>query len=253
MRFDPPVFEVRDLTYRAGGQTILSEVSLKILQGEYCAVIGPNGGGKTTLVRLLLGLEKPTSGAIRLFGVPLKKFRRWERIGYVPQQAAQMDRMFPGTVEEIVAMGRISKLGWTKRLSAEDREAVELAMETMEVAPLRRQLIGELSGGQRQRVMIARALASKPKVLILDEPNTGVDRRSQQRFYGLLRKLNREERMTILFVTHDVGVIADDIARLFTVNRTLSTCNDPKALLSCDNISELYGIDAHLLSNHHRH
>ncbi len=253
MRFDPPVFEVRDLTYRAGGQTILSEVSLKILQGEYCAVIGPNGGGKTTLVRLLLGLEKPTSGAIRLFGVPLKKFRRWERIGYVPQQAAQMDRMFPGTVEEIVAMGRISKLGWTKRLSSEDREAVELAMETMEVAPLRRQLIGELSGGQRQRVMIARALASKPKVLILDEPNTGVDRRSQQRFYGLLRKLNREERMTILFVTHDVGVIADDIARLFTVNRTLSTCNDPKALLSCDNISELYGIDAHLLSNHHRH
>jgi zinc transport system ATP-binding protein len=253
MTFEPAVFEVRGLTFRAGSQTILSDVSLKILQGEYCAIIGPNGGGKTTLVRLLLGLEKPTAGAIRLFGVPLKKFRQWERIGYVPQQAARMDRMFPGTVEEIVRMGRIARLDWTKRWREEDRRAVAEAMERMEVTPLRGRLVGELSGGQRQRVMIARALASHPKVLILDEPNTGVDTRSQQRFYELLRRLNRDERMTILFVTHDIGVIADDITRLFTVNRTLATCNDPKALLSCDDISELYGIDAHLLSNHHRH
>ena len=126
-------------------------------------------------------------------------------------------------------------------------------MKRMEVQNLRHKLIGELSGGQRQRVMIARALASEPKVMILDEPNTGVDQPSQQRFYRLLRRLNREERLTILFVTHDIGVIADDIARLFTVNQTLATCNDPKALISCEGMSELYGIDAHLLSSHHRH
>jgi len=253
MIFEPAVFEVEHLYYDAAGQPILRNVSLKVLQGEYCAVIGPNGGGKTTLVRLLLGLQKPTSGSIRLFGEPQKQFRRWEQIGYVPQQVTQTDRLFPGTVEEIVGMGRIAKLGWDKRWHRHDREIIERAMMRMEVSDLRKKLIGELSGGQRQRVMIARALASEPKVLILDEPNTGVDQPSQQRFYALLRQLNREARMTILFVTHDVGVIADDIARIFTVNQSLSTCNDPKALLNCEGMSELYGIDAHLLSSHHRH
>ncbi|UFS62473.1 metal ABC transporter ATP-binding protein [Sulfurimonas sp. HSL-3221] len=253
MTFEPAVFEVEHLDYSAGGQTILSDVSLKVLQGEYCAVIGPNGGGKTTLVRLLLGLQKPTSGRISLFGEPQKQFRQWAQVGYVPQQVTQTDRLFPGSVEEIVRMGRISGLGWDKRWHENDRRIVERAMERMEVTGLRQKLVGELSGGQRQRVMIARALASEPKVLILDEPNTGVDQPSQQRFYALLRQLNQEERLTILFVTHDVGVIADDIARVFTVNQRLSTCNDPKTLLSCEGMSELYGIDAHLLSAHHRH
>ena len=253
MRFEPAVFEVEQLFYHAGGQTILENVSLKVLQGEYCAVIGPNGGGKTTLVRLLLGLEKPTSGKLLLFGETQKQFKRWGQIGYVPQQAAQTDRLFPGTVEEIVGMGRVPKLGWSKRWREDDHRCIMHAMERMEVANLRSKLIGELSGGQRQRVMIARALASEPKVLILDEPNTGVDQPSQQRFYRLLRELNREERITILFVTHDVGVIADDVARIFTVNQSVATCNDPKALMSCEGMSELYGIDAHLLSRHHRH
>jgi len=188
-----------------------------------------------------------------LFGVEQSRFREWSSIGYVPQQAAQVDRMFPGTVEEIVAMGRVALLGRWKRRRPEDAAIIANAMERMEVTPLRGKLIGELSGGQRQRVMIARALASQPKVLILDEPHTGVDQPSQERFYALLRQLNREEKMTILFVTHDIGVIADDIARLFTVNRKVTTCNDPKALLSCEGMSDLYGIDAHLLSNHHRH
>ncbi len=232
---------------------ILENVSLHIAPGEYCAFIGPNGGGKTTLIRLLLGLQRPTEGTIRIFGTPLGAFRHWERIGYVPQQAAQMDRSFPGTVEEIVRMGRIARLDWTKRWRPDDRKAAEAAMRKMEVLALRNRLIGELSGGQRQRVMIARALASEPSVLILDEPNTGVDPRSQQRFYTLLRELHRTERLTVLFITHDVGVIVDDIDRLFTVNRTVSTCDDPKALISCSSISELYGVDAHLRSNHHRH
>ncbi len=253
MRFEPAVFEVDHLAYDAGEQSILRDVSFKVLQGEYCAIIGPNGGGKTTLVRLLLGLEKPAAGTIRLFGEPQRQFKRWEQIGYVPQHVTQTDRLFPGTVEEIVSMGRVSGLGWSKRWKTADRRSIVHAMEQMEVEELRGKLIGELSGGQRQRVMIARALASKPRVLILDEPNTGVDQPSQQRFYGLLRRLNREERLTILFVTHDVGVIADDIMRIFTVNQRVAACDDPKAMQSCEEMSELYGIDAHLLSAHHRH
>jgi zinc transport system ATP-binding protein len=120
----------------------------------------------------------------------------------------------------------------------------------MDVYHLKDKMIGTLSGGQRQRVMCARALASRPEILILDEPNTGVDVSSQQRFYELLRELNTKEKITIVFITHDIGVIADDIARLFTINQKAVICNNPKEALSCEEMSELYGIDAHLIHNH---
>ncbi|MDD3836083.1 MAG: ATP-binding cassette domain-containing protein, partial [Sulfurimonas sp.] len=138
--------------------------------------------------------------------------------------------------------------------SDEDRIRVEDAMRKMDVYHLKDKMIGTLSGGQRQRVMCARALASRPEILILDEPNTGVDVSSQQRFYELLRELNTKEKITIVFITHDIGVIADDIARLFTINQKAVICNNPKEALSCEEMSELYGIDAHLLHNHkHEH
>lgn len=253
MTFVSPVFEVKNLSFEANGQKILEEISLSILPGDYCAIIGPNGGGKTTLIRLLLGLEKPTLGSIKLFGQQLKRFKRWYKVGYVPQRAAQLDQNFPATVLEVVKMGRIANRSLFSRATQEDKEAVEEAMSKMDVLHIQNKLVGELSGGQRQRVMIARALASRPEVLILDEPNTGVDMVSQKRFYKLLKELNTDEKMTIVFITHDIGVIADDIGRLFTVNQTLLTCNNPKEAISCDDMSTLYGIDAHLIHNHHHH
>ncbi len=253
MKFVSPIFEVKNLFFQASAQKILEDISLAILPGDYCAIIGPNGGGKTTLIRLLLGLEKPTRGEIRLFGQALSRFKRWNKIGYVPQRASQLDQNFPATVLEVVKMGRIAKQGLFKRATQEDRDAIQEAMVKMDVSDIQEKLIGELSGGQRQRVMIARALASKPEVLILDEPNTGVDVVSQQRFYKLLRELNENENMTIIFITHDIGVIADDIGRLFTVNQNLLTCNNPKEAISCEDMSALYGIDAHLIHNHHHH
>jgi len=253
MKFVSPVFEVKNLFYSAGNQSILEDISLTILPGDYCAIIGPNGGGKTTLIRILLGLEKPTGGSLKLFGQDLKQFKRWYKVGYVPQRSAQLDQNFPATVLEVVKMGRIAKQGLFQRYTKDDYTAIENAMIKMDVSNIQNKLVGELSGGQRQRVMIARALASKPEVLILDEPNTGVDVVSQQRFYRLLKELNREEKMTIIFITHDIGVIADDIGRLFTVNQTLLTCNDPKEAISCEDMSALYGIDAHLIHNHHHH
>lgn len=253
MTFDVPIFEVKDLSLQINGQAILEHISFEVRRGEYVALIGPNGGGKTTLVRILLGLMKRERGDIRLFGIEQNKFDAWWKIGYVPQRAAQVDLNFPATVREVVMMGRSAKRGLFKLANDEDKAIVEEAMSKMDVLDLQDKLIGTLSGGQRQRVMIARALASRPEVLILDEPNTGVDIRSQQRFYTLLRELNRDERLTILFITHDVGVIADDIGRLFTVNRTMLTCNDPKEAMSCAEMSKLYGIEAHLLHNHHAH
>lgn len=253
LNFKLPVFEVKALSYIVNGQKIIDKVSMVIHKGDYCAIIGPNGGGKTTLTRLLLGLEEKSAGEIRIFGMKPSQFKAHYKIGYVPQRVVQVDAAFPATVLEVVKMGRTAMQGFFSRERQEDRDAVEEAMSKMDVMHLRHKLIGELSGGQRQRVMIARALASKPEVLILDEPNTGVDVVSQQRFYALLRELNKNENMTIIFITHDVGVIADDIGRLFTVNSTLLTCNNPKEALSCDEMSKLYGIDAHLIHNHHHH
>ncbi len=252
--FRAPIFEVENLSFTARGQQILSQISFQIFNGDYIAIIGPNGGGKTTLIRMLLGLDTPTTGLIKIFGKDKKEFKKWDRIGYVPQRASLVDANFPATVLDIVKMGRTAKRSIFSRMTQEDNDAVEDAIKKMDIENLQDKMVGTLSGGQRQRVMIARALASKPEILILDEPNTGVDMVSQKRFYGLLSKLNKEENMTILFITHDIGVIADDIGRLFTINQKATICNNPKEALSCEEVSELYGIEAHLIHNHkHEH
>ena len=254
MKFSVPIFDVKNLHFRVGEQEILKNISFEIFNGEYVAIIGPNGGGKTTLIRMLLGLSKPTSGEIRIYGKKLSRFKEWNKIGYVPQRASHVDANFPATVQDIVEMGRVSKRGFFSAASKEDKEMVHDAMLKMDVIDLKDKMVGTLSGGQRQRVMIARALASRPEILILDEPNTGVDMASQKRFYTLLSKLNKEENITIVFITHDVGVIADDIGRLFTINQKAIICNNPKEALSCEEMSELYGIEAHLIHNHkHEH
>ena len=254
MKFSTAIFDLKNLNFNVNGQTILSNISLEIFSGQYIAIIGPNGGGKTTLIRMLLGLEKPSSGEIRIFGKKLKNFKEWHKIGYVPQRASHVDSSFPATVLDIVKMGRTSQRKLFSTFSQEDKNLVHDAMLKMDVLDLANKMIGTLSGGQRQRVMIARALASKPEILILDEPNTGVDMLSQKSFYALLRKLNKEDNITIVFITHDIGVIADDIARLFTINQKAIICNNPKQTLSCEEMSDLYGIEAHLLHNHkHEH
>jgi len=254
MKFTLPIFDVKNLYFIVDDQEILSNVSFEIFAQDYIAIIGPNGGGKTTLIRILLGLEKKTKGKVRIFGKSIKEFKEWHKIGYVPQRASHVDASFPATTRDVVKMGRTSKRKLFSKESEEDKIRVEDAMKKMDVYHLKDKMIGTLSGGQRQRVMCARALASKPEILILDEPNTGVDVSSQKRFYELLRELNQKEKITIVFITHDIGVIADDIARLFTINQKAVICNNPKEALSCEDMSELYGIDAHLIHNHkHEH
>ena len=253
LKFSVPIFDVTNMNFVVNGQSILKNISLEVHNGQYIAIIGPNGGGKTTLIRLLLGLEKQTSGEIRLYGKKIHQFKEWSKIGYVPQRASLVDENFPATVNDIVNMGRISKKKFFFSTSKDDEEIVEDAMKKMDVLNLKDKMVGTLSGGQRQRVMIARALASKPEILILDEPNTGVDMVSQKRFYALLSKLNKEENITILFITHDVGVIANDIGRLFTVNQQITICNTPKETLSCDEMSALYGIETHSIHQHKHH
>lgn len=251
MKFSPSLFEVRDVSLTRQGNEILKSVSCTILKGDYCAIIGPNGGGKTTLIRLLMGLEKPTSGVIKLFGVEQNRFKAWHKIGYVPQRSALVDASFPATVREVVAMGRYALRGIFSFESAEDKRIIEESMEQMGVSDLRDRLIGRLSGGQRQRVMIARALASHPEVLIVDEPNTGVDVESQHRFYELLRSLHKTRGISILFITHDIGVIAEDISKLFFINQTLLVSQTPQEMVRCEEMSRLYGNPSHVVCRNH--
>jgi zinc transport system ATP-binding protein len=250
MKFSIPIFDTKNLSFSTRGQNILSNISLQIFRSEYVAIIGPNGGGKTTLVRMFLELEKPTNGEVLIFGKKSSDFKEWHKIGYVPQRASHVDVSFPATVLDIVKMGRTPQRRFFSFFSDEDRRFVYDAMSKMGVLDLKDKMIGTLSGGQRQRVMIARALASNPEILILDEPNTGVDMISQKIFYELLRELNQKDKITIVFVTHDIGVIADDITKLITINQRATVCNDPKQTLSCQDMSQLYGMNAHLLCNH---
>ena len=254
LKFKVPIFDVKNLSFKVRGMDILQNISFEIFGGEYIAIIGPNGGGKTTLIRMLLGLEKPTDGEVLIYGKKLKEFKEWHKIGFVPQRASLIDENFPATVEDIVKMGRVAKRGIFSSFSKHDAQVVHDAMVKMNIVDLKSKMVGTLSGGQRQRTMIARALASSPEILILDEPNTGVDMVSQRRFYKLLSELNKNEKITIVFITHDVGVIADDIGRLFTINQKATICNNPKETLSCEDMSALYGIEAHLIHNHnHKH
>lgn len=234
-----------------GDQSILNDITFSVNQGEYIALLGPNGGGKSTLVKLILGLYKKSRGEIDIFGVPQKKFKDWHKIGYVPQNISLFDDNFPLSVYETVSLGLAAKKSWFSFLSDSDRALIESAIETASIGDLRDKNLSELSGGQRQRVMIARALVSEPEVLILDEPSTGVDISSQRKFYQFLKRLNKEKNLTIIFITHDLGVIADDVSHVLAVNQNLLFTGTADEMLNCEAVSEVYGTKAHVLHQHH--
>ena len=245
-----PVIRVEDLNYRVDGQKILSDISFNVGQGDYVALLGPNGGGKSTLVKILLGLIVPNSGKIEIFGIDQKRFKSWYKIGYVPQNVSLYDSNFPLSVYETISLGLAGKKSWFSILNKKDKAQIEQAIETASVSELREKNLSELSGGQRQRVMIARALVSEPEILILDEPSTGVDVASQRKFYEFLKLLNREKNLTIIFITHDLGVIADDVTHVLAVNQKLVFSGTAEEMLSCEAVSEIYGTKSHVIHHH---
>jgi zinc transport system ATP-binding protein len=245
------VLEVQDLNYRVDNLSILEDVSFSIQKGEYTAIIGPNGGGKTTLINTILGLNRGYSGSIKLFETPLQKFQEWSRIGYVPQRAVEIDRKFPITVYEVIKMGRFKSIKKFWRSRKEDLKIIDSVMAELKIETLKDRLIGELSGGQRQRVMIAKALVSEPELLFLDEPNSGVDGESQKDFYSILKKLNQEKGISILFITHDIGVIEDSITSIISINKRLQQSSNPEEVFNCQTMRAVYGIDSHLINHRH--
>ena len=216
MTLNNKIIELKNVWVSFEDQIVLEDINLSIRKEDFLGVIGPNGAGKTTLLKLILGLIKPDRGEVLVLGRQPKDARKF--IGYVPQTTV-FDKEFPISVWEVVLLGRLNQVGWSRRFSQEDKKMTEEALKTVQMWNLKDRQIGQLSGGQRQRVFIARALVQSPKLLILDEPTASVDKPMQVGVYDLLEKLKKE--MTIILVSHDIGAVASFVNKIACLNRKL--------------------------------
>jgi zinc transport system ATP-binding protein len=209
--------ELKDVSFGyGGGPTVLRDVDLTVNPGELVAIAGPNGGGKTTLVRLALGLERPDTGRALLYGELAHRFSRRATLGYLAQRA-QLDLDAPATVAEVVAAGRLAAGGLLGPLRRRERAIIDESIDRVGLTTQRSWPLAKLSGGQQQRAFIAKALAGQPSLLVLDEPTTGVDVESQEALAALLDRLHRELAVTVLYVSHEFGAIERYVERLVLV------------------------------------
>ncbi len=234
-----PLVEIEDVTFGYGREVVLDRVSLAIRPGDFLAVIGPNGGGKTTLLKLVLGLLQPWSGRVRT-----RISGRGGAIGYVPQFST-FDKSFPLQVREAVTMGRLGVRGPLRRYGADDRRAVDAVLGRFGLRPLASTPIGDLSGGQLQRVLIARALVSEPEILFLDEPLASIDAEFREVLLATLNELN--ERIPVVLVTHDMTPFAGVARQIACVNRALHY--HPRGELTAEMLEEVYGCPVELVAH----
>jgi zinc transport system ATP-binding protein len=244
---DTPFLDISGLGFSYGGNPVLQGVNLTLEGLEFAAVVGPNGGGKTTLLKVILGLLTPASGQVRVFGLPPREARA--RIGYMPQYV-QVDLSFPVTVLDVVLMGRLGRGGgiWGA-YGRRDRQAALQALERVGLPGLANRPFRALSGGQRQRTLIARALAGEPELLLLDEPTASVDVVGEREVFDLLADLNR--CIPILVVSHDLGFVSPYVGQVVCVNRKVVT--HPTSEVTGEVISEIYGREVRMVRHDHRH
>jgi len=248
-----PVIEIENLSVYYNDICALSNINLTVNERDFLGIMGPNGGGKSTLLKVILGLLKPSEGSIKILGqAPGKSI---SPIGYVPQFSG-FDKGFPINVQDVVLMGRLKEKNYLfHRYSKEDRAIADTVMKNLDVYNFKDRQIGQLSGGQLQRVLIARALAVQPKVLLLDEPTSSLDTGSKPDIYKILKDLNKE--ITIIVVTHDIGAVSSYIKTVGCLNKVLYYHSEPK--LTYDTIKKVYscpidliahGIPHRVLDNH---
>ncbi|UEC43241.1 MAG: Zinc uptake system ATP-binding protein ZurA [Methanothrix sp.] len=238
---DPAVY-IEDLSVKIDGRRVLEKVNLRIREGEFLGVIGPNGGGKTTLLRAILGLVKPERGRIEVFAESPEAARK--QIGYLPQKSL-FDQRFPITALEVVMMGMYGARGLFSRYTSRDVDASWEALSLVGMADYADREIGSLSGGEQQRVFVARAIVSSPRLLLLDEPAAGIDSAKQIEFYDLLRELN--EKVTIIMVSHDISAVSAYVKKVACVNRRLYY-HDSKELMAED-IEEAYHCPVEMIAH----
>ena len=237
-----PAIRVDDVTVRYGEVVALDGASLTLGAGRVCGLIGMNGSGKSTLFKTIMGLIRPDSGTVLLGGEPPAAARKRGAVGYVPQ-SEEVDWAFPLTVRDVVTMGRYGGMGFTRRASRDDREAVEGALERVELAEYANRQIGRLSGGQRKRAFVARGIAQGAGILLLDEPFAGVDKRSEATITGLLREL-AAEGATVLVSTHDLHALPGLADEAVLLMRRVLMHGDPTTVLRPEHLALAFGLDS---------
>jgi zinc transport system ATP-binding protein len=235
-----PVIELKNVSFSYDGLSVLEDVNLTVEKHDFLSIVGPNGGGKTTLLKLVLGLLKPASGTVRVFGQNPVKAR--SRIGYMPQYSS-LDPLFPVTVMDVVLMGRLGNGKLLGAYKGMDKKAAEEALQELEIYEIKNRPFSALSGGQRQRVLLARALVSNPELLLLDEPTANIDAVVENELFDLLNQLN--EKITIALVTHDLGFVSSYVKRVACVSRRVVV--HPTSEITGEMINEIYGCDVQMV------
>ncbi len=215
------IIELQNVTIRYGQTEAVNDVSCGIAAGDFVGLAGPNGAGKTTLLKALLGLIPTEKGRITLFGKPLKSFKDWQKIGYLPQKSSTINQLFPATVEEAVFIGLLSSKKIPKIITRKDREKISKALHELEIFDLKDKMLAELSSGQQQRALLARCLVAEPEILFFDEPSTALDPKSREAFFELIKKLNKEKGITVILITHDIGNIGEYANKLLYLDKKL--------------------------------
>jgi zinc transport system ATP-binding protein len=221
MQKPTPVLDVKNLNVTRNGVSVIENATFTINRGDYVGIVGPNGGGKTTLLKVLLEFFPSTQGSIHLFGTELHNFSLWQKIAYISQQATNFEEQFPLTVRELVSLGCIKKGKLGRRFTQKDWQIVDDNLEFMGLSDVANRRVGQLSGGQKQRMFVAKALTHNPELILLDEPIVGVDSNTQEKFYKKLRDLNIERQITILIVTHDLTSVFCRMSKIMCINKTV--------------------------------
>ena len=244
-----PILELHEVSVRyANGILALDKITLDVNAQDIIALIGPNGAGKSTLLKVILGLVKPTSGSVRLFGSQ-ELAKNLKYVGYVPQNAQARDTNLPFNVFETVMLGRTPLAGLFHGANARDWQKVVEVLKMFGIFELKDRRIGQLSGGQSQRVFLAKAMVAEPKLLLLDEPTSGVDTTSRGEFYRLLERLNKEKGITVILCSHDIGVITKIANRVLCINRSQFFCGENADFEASTEIRKLYDHPVELMDH----
>lgn len=212
---------IENLSFSYQNNLILDQLSFSISKGDFVALAGPNGAGKTTLIKIILGLENLQTGKIRIFDKDTKQKINWSKIGYLPQRVNTFNPLFPATVKEVVSLGLLAQKKYPKKITSSDQKAIKEVLAMLNISNLENKAISRLSGGQQQRVFLARALVSKPELLIMDEPSTALDPETRDSFFKLIKKINKEDKVTVIIITHDTAQVGEYADKLLYLDKKI--------------------------------
>ena len=245
------IAEVKNLSFSYSGQAVLKGINFKINAGDFIALLGPNGSGKTTLIKILLGLLPSQKGKINLFDSALQKFNTWQNIGYLEQKTST-PRNMPLTAFGVVRLGLLSTKKGLKLFNKEDNKKTDAIMKKLRCYNYKDKLFSELSGGQQQRVLLARTLISEPKFLILDEPSTALDSSSRDEFFEIISALNKENKTTVLLVTHDISQVGKYVNKFLVLDKQIIFYGSKEDFCNSKEVTAYFGpYTQHLIDHLH--